>query len=427
MADYLRRQMGKTISGYLPMKIVHICHNYIDGQTYQDNELPEAHARLGHEVTVISTLDFAGSVNFPVNRTMADRMYTIGGCKILRLPLRYTSDYRLAVYKGLYQALEAEKPALIYFHGMPYFCYYDIVRYKKRHDCRLVVDFHCDFYNSSHGLLSKWLLHKGLYRAIIRCTRRHVDQYYGVTPGTIDFVQEMYGLPGDRVKLLPLGGNLHTIDAAGFPGKSDPDTTMCDTPAPCGAASWPISSSERKGKIRAALGLTSRCKLLVTAGKIDEGKKTVELIEACQQLDIPDLRLLIIGPVEPQYRLKIGEAAGDDPRILLAGWMQPAEMYRYFQAADLACFPGSQSVLWQQAICCGLPLVCYYWPGSEYLDCGGNIRFLYEQSSAALQGVLHELLTGESKLEAMAEISRTSGRSRFSYDRIAQTVLDDVD
>lgn len=409
------------------MKIVHICHNYIDGQTYQDNELPEAHARLGHDVTVISTLDFAGSVNFPVNRTMADRMYTIGGCKIVRLPLRYTSDYRLAVYKGLYQALETEKPALIYFHGMPYFCYYDIVRYKKRHGCRLVVDFHCDFYNSSHGLLSRWLLHKGLYRAIIRCTRRHVDQYYGVTPGTIDFVQTMYGLPRDRVKLLPLGGNLHTIDAAFFHEEKRSDTAICDTTFSFRGTSGPISSAERKEKIRAFLGLTSCSKLLVTAGKIDEGKKTVELIEACKQLDIPGLRLLIIGSVESHYRLKIAEAAGADPRILLAGWMQPAEMYRYFQAADLACFPGSQSVLWQQAICCGLPLACYYWPGSEYLDCGGNIRFLYEQSAAALQVVLRELFTGESQLEAMAEISRTSGRSRFSYDRIAQTVLDDVD
>lgn len=387
------------------MKIVHICHNYIDGQTYQDNELPQAHACLGHEVTVISTLDFAGSVNFPLNRSMADRIYTMGACKIVRLPLRYRADYRFALYKGLYEALKEEKPALIYFHGLPYFCYDDIIRYKKRHGCKLVVDFHCDFYNSSHSGLSKWLLHKGIYRSIIRLTRPYVDQYYGVTPGTIDFVETMYDLPAGSVKLLPLGGNLHTIDAAAQDAEGTP---------------------LKKADLRAALGLPADVKLIVSAGKLDEGKKATHLAAACAGLEGIDFRLFLIGPSSETYRLKIQEAAQGNPRIQLTGWMEPADLYRYFQAADLACFPGSQSVIWQQAICCGLPLICRYWPGGEYLDSGGNIRFLNEYSIPALRAALHELLTDETKLAHMAAVSHTLGRPRFSYERIAQTVLDDV-
>lgn len=387
------------------MKILHICHNYIDGQTYQDNELPQAHARLGHNVTVISTLDFAGSVNFPVNRSMADRIYTAGACKIVRLPLRYPADYRFALYKGLYEAIEEEKPALIYFHGMPYFCYYDIIRYKKRHGCKLVVDFHCDFYNSSHSGWSKWLLHKGLYRTIIQHTRRYVDRYYGVTPGTIDFVETMYGLPAGCVKLLPLGGNLHTIAAAGKDAEGNP---------------------LKKNDLRATLRLPVGAKLIVSAGKLDEGKKAAELAAACAGLEGVDFRLFLIGPASETYRLKIQKAAQGDPRIQLTGWMAPADLYRYFLTADLACFPGSQSVIWQQAICCGLPLICRYWPGSEYLDSGGNIRFLSEPSAPALRAALGELLTDDATLADMAAVSQTLGRSRFSYDQIAQTVLNDV-
>lgn len=387
------------------MKIVHICHNYIDGQTYQDNELPQAHARLGHDVTVISTLDFAGSVNFPVNRSMADRIYTEGACKIVRLPLRYPADYRFASYKGLYEAIEQERPALIYFHGLPYFCYYDIIRYKKRHGCKLAVDFHCDFYNSSHSSLSKRLLHGGLYRSIIHRTRRYVDQYYGVTPGTIDFVETMYHLPAGCVKLLPLGGNLHTIDAAA----KDSQGTL-----------------RKKEDLRAALGLAPGTKLIVSAGKLDKGKKAAELAAALAGLDGKDFLLLLIGPVDETYRLKIEEAARGDVRVRLTGWMAPSDLYRCFLAADLGCFPGSQSVIWQQAICCGLPLLCRYWPGSEYLDSGGNVRFLAEPSVQALRAALSELLADEAELDRMAAISRTLGRSRFSYDRIAQTVLDDL-
>lgn len=418
------------------MKIVHICHNYIDGQTYQDNELPEAHARIGHEVTVISTLDFAGSVRFPVGRGPADRIYRLGACKLVRLPLLYPADYRLAVYKGLYQALEEEKPDLIYFHGMPYFCYAAIVRYKKRHVCKLVVDFHCDEYNSSHGFLSEWLLHKGLYRSIIGLTRRYVDQYYGVTPGTLDFVQKMYGLSSERVKLLPLGGNLRTIEAAWQ------DTAACrDTAAPsdrvgsrdtaCAGenpvkAGLPENPLPTKETMRKALGLPLHAKLIVTAGKIDEGKKTAELAEACTRLRSLDFRLLVIGPVEETYRQKIAEAAGNDSRIQMLGWKSPAEIYRYFLAADLACFPGSQSVIWQQAVCCGLPLACRYWPGGEYLDCGGNVCFLPRATADALQVLVGALLADKEKLEAMAAVSRHAGRQRFSYDRIAQSILDDL-
>lgn len=392
------------------MKIVHVCHNYIDGQTYQDNELPEAHARLGHDVTVISTLDFAGSVDFYVNHSIDNHIYTLGSCKIVRLPLCYRSNYRFVVYKGLYKVLEKEKPDLIYFHGMPYFCYYDIVRYKKQHNCKLAVDFHCDHYNSSHRFISKWLLHKILYRTIIRLTRCYVDQYYGVTPGTINFVQEMYGLPQGCVKLLPLGGNLCTIKAASISLETTNE----------------IATTEKKESMRTVLGLPLHAKLIVTAGKIDEGKKTVELIEACKKLKTIDFRLIILGPVDKKYRQKIVEVAGNDTRILLLGWQEPVDIYRYFIAADLACFPGSQSVIWQQAICCGLPLICHYWPGGEYLDSGGNVCFIPEPSVARLQTLLNELLTHESKLEAMTIISRTIGRERFSYDQIARSILNDL-
>lgn len=406
------------------MKIVHVCHNYIDGQTYQDNELPEAHARLGHEVTVISTLDFAGSVGFRVDRSFDDRIYTLGSCKIVRLPLRYRADYRFAVYKGLYGALADEQPDLIYFHGMPYFCYYDIVRYKQRHGCKLVVDFHCDYYNSSHGFASEWLLHKGLYRSIIRLTRRYVDQYYGVTPGTIEFVQAMYGLPPGRVKLLPLGGNLRTIEAA---------AAGLDTAAGTDVAGESLSENilfadalGQKERLRVALGLPLRAKVIVTAGKIDEGKKTAELAAACRKLESVDFRLCVIGSVDEKYRERLDGAVGGDPRILLLGWKQPAEIYRYFLAADLACFPGSQSVVWQQAICCGLPLVCRYWPGGEYLDSGGNVCFIHQPSADRLQAVLGKLLADETELNLMATVSRTDGRDRFSYDRIARTILHDL-
>jgi glycosyltransferase involved in cell wall biosynthesis len=56
--------------------------------------------------------------------------------------------------------------------------------------------------------------------------------------------------------------------------------------------------------------------------------------------------------------------------IIYVGWVKPGEIYQYYMASDVAVYPGGQSVLWQQAIACGLPLICKYWYGCEYLDLG---------------------------------------------------------
>ena len=39
------------------------------------------------------------------------------------------------------------------------------------------------------------------------------------------------------------------------------------------------------------------------------------------------------------------------------GWVHGTDVYRYMDACDFAVFPASQSVLWQQAMSMGLPLI----------------------------------------------------------------------
>ena len=40
-----------------------------------------------------------------------------------------------------------------------------------------------------------------------------------------------------------------------------------------------------------------------------------------------------------------------------AGWVDAVDVYRMMDACDFAVFPASQSVLWQQALAMGLPLI----------------------------------------------------------------------
>ena len=41
----------------------------------------------------------------------------------------------------------------------------------------------------------------------------------------------------------------------------------------------------------------------------------------------------------------------------MVGWLNQDDLNRHLAMADLAVFPASQSILWQQAIAMGLPLI----------------------------------------------------------------------
>lgn len=382
------------------MKIIHICHTYIDGFAYQDNELPKAHAKLGHDVTIISTLDYAGCFNYSVKQSLNNKIYYTDKCKIIRLALKYKGNYRFILYKGLYSILKEENPDLIYFHELPYFNYYDVIRYKRKYNCKLVVDFHCDYYNSARGFISKFILHRGLYRFINSIAKPYVDKYYAVTPGTIDFVHSMYNIERKKIQLLPLGGDLEEIER--------------------------INKISSRSQTRMELGITENQLIIVTAGKIDYEKRTTDLIKAYKKLNNKDIHLIVIGPIDYNYKKEISILSNDNSNIHLVGWKTPQEIYRYFLASDLACFPGSQSVIWQQAICCGLPLICRYWPGGNYLDCGGNVAFIENNSETDLCNKIKNIIKSSELLKKMSDISKKYGQERFSYTNIAQKIIDDI-
>jgi len=388
------------------MKIVHIAHYFLEEYGYQDTLLPVTHAQLGHEVTVISTQQGAGAYYFKVNPELLaqKKPYYYKGCNIIRLPLKQKVNYRFARYKGLYECLTEESPDLIFFHEIPYLNYIDIIKYVKRFHCKLFVDFHCDYINSGKSVFSHFFLHKIFYRFILSMVNKYVDLYYGITPGTITFIKKMYKIPVNKIKLLPLGG---VVDDDIF-----------------------VTKDFVRAKMRQELGILDSDKLIVTAGKIDRKKNTHNLIAAVDSLKNPFVHLAIIGTFEENYYKEFESIITYNQTIHVLGWKSPEEINQYFLASDIACFPGEQSALWQQAICCGLPLLCRYWAGegTEYLDRGGNVQFLYDGSIIEIRKNIEKLLIHNTeKLQSMREVASTNGTYYFSYANIAQSIVDDFE
>jgi hypothetical protein len=97
------------------------------------------------------------------------------------------------------------------------------------------------------------------------------------------------------------------------------------------------------------------------------------------------------------------------------------ETYKYFFASDLACFPGTHSTLWEEAVGYGIPAIFKLWDGITQIDLQGNCVLLNEPiTDVSLSEVLSSIILDKEKYNKMLTIARTKGMEMFSYSRIAK-------
>ena len=117
-----------------------------------------------------------------------------------------------------------------------------------------------------------------------------------------------------------LGGSINGVDASRF---------------------RPAADAEARRSAKRALGLPPDAPVLGFVGRVVREKGVVELCEAWRALreELPDLRLVLVGPREPQDLLppEVVAALETDPRVLCAG--RVSDTPRWFAAMDLVAPP----------------------------------------------------------------------------------------
>ena len=108
-----------------------------------------------------------------------------------------------------------------------------------------------------------------------------------------------------------------------------------------------------------------------------------------------------------------------------AGWIDSKQVYSLFLASDLAIFPGTHSVLWEQSISCGLPGIFKDWDGGfNHIDCKGNVILLEDIKQDTLKKEILDLLNNYSKFIAMRNIAESNNvRDKFLYINIAKKAI----
>lgn len=380
------------------MKILHCClaNFYADGYAYQENVLPQIHKKLGHDVKIIASTE-----TYVNNRTIgyvpANTYLSQDDIPIARLAyIKGIPDCiskRVRIYHGLYWQLTNYRPDIIFLHGFQFIGILEIAKYAKHYPVTIVADCHTDFMNSAKTWVSRYILHKIIYRWCAKRIEPFVAKFWGVTPSRKRFLTDFYGISPKKVGLLVMG-----IDDSA------------------------ISYAERQSKrsdIRSRLNFTDDDFVLISGGKIGKRKNINLLLRAFNELNNSNIKLLLFGSIDNNVKSEFAQLK-DNPNICYIGWQQPEDIYDLFVAADLGIFPGTHSVLWEQAVGLGLPSIFKSWEGYEHIDVGGNCVFVHNDSADVLRDYISDIYRDKARYATMKKISEEIGPSVFSYTRIAK-------
>ena len=363
------------------MKIVMLCDYYDETCHYQENLFAKYYAKHGHDVIVLAST-FDNAFDYVADRydpTWPAREYRDGPVKVLKLPYSLNFLNKLRKFGGVDEILERERPDLIFSHDI-HLNLAEAARYKRRHpECRIIMDYHTDYSNSAKNWLSLTVLHKGIRRTFLRRYLRAIDRIFPVVPASADFLHEVYGVPYSDMDLLPLA--------------ADTDLARATRQEQCGAA------------VRGRLGIPPEATVVFTGGKLSPVKRTHLLLEAVRSLARENLHVIVVGDtgdVHADYRRLLLDLAARDPRVHFIGWTDGDEVYRYMDACNFAVFPASQSVLWQQALSMGLPIIVGRTgvQDPQYMNLYGNVIILDEPDirSAAIAERIAELADNPARL-----------------------------
>lgn len=348
-------------------KIVHIVlRDYHDDYSYQENLLSRKHCELGYDVMVITTQRYSDKNKHKAFHEVSE--YTNQyGVHISILPCRSKNNFTgifMDQSIGLYKKLTEFNPDVIFMHNFAYRDVRYIVRYALKHpQVKVYADCHTDYYNSSYNTL--YGKAKSIFaRREGSILNKVAIKFWGTTPWRVEFLRDVYKLPAEKIELLILGADEKLIENRD-------------------------RNSIRK-EIRDKYGIPQNAFLVITGGKLDKRKQQNLLMEAVEKLESENIWLLAFGTPSEEMKSVFQKFEGVK-NIVMPGWISPDDAYSLYFASDLAFFPGTHSVLWEQAVACSVPLVVKHWHGMEHVNVNGNALLMDDVSTDSICKTVKEL------------------------------------
>ena len=255
---------------------------------------------------------------------------------------------------------------MIFIHGLCSLIPSQAVRYKKKNpDTILVADNHQDKDNTIQNGLPGVLLK--FWRMRWRTWVKYFNHIYGTTSWRCDFAVETFGINDDKIDTLLLGVDTDNLS-------SDKDFV--------------------RHEIRVSLNIAPDDFVFIHGGKMNKDKMTLEVMRAFSAIEVPNTKLLLFGSVTDDIKNTFDEMLLKDPRIIYTGYIASKDVHKYFYAADFSLFPGLHSVLWEEAMGCGLPGIYRQFGKYDHTNlCGNSISVSAGISVDELRKIMYSVIT----------------------------------
>jgi len=380
------------------MKILHCCLScfYIDDYNYQENILPRIHKQNGNDVLIIASTETYID-NQRLGYVKPKAYLTNDNIVIHRIPYKkYFPRFlmkKIRDYRGTLKIIEAFKPDIIMFHGVPAFELLKIAKYKKEHrNVKLYVDSHEDKNNSGTNFFSKYFFHKLFYRWIVSKSIKFIDKILYLSAESKDFLIDFYKIPERILEFYPLGGIV--IDRA--------------------------TKSAQREEIRSLLGISPDDILFCHSGKMDEKKKTIEIIKNFVKTSNNKFKLIIIGTFTSDVSSNVMPLIQSDKRVQFLGWKKSEELLKYIAGSDLYLQPGGQSATMQNALCVGTPVLFENVKSHQFYMRGNAFAINHSDEMA---NIFEEINRNPSILKKMSEKSFAFAEEFLDYEKLAHRLL----
>ena len=317
------------------MKIVMLCEFYNETLAFQENILAKYYCKHGHDVVII-TSTFESVFDYYTDKhdnSIPEKTYIHEGAKIYKLRFRFNFLNRLRAYTSIHEILQEEKPDLIFIHDIMLNIPECVEYVRANPHCRMIMDYHADYSNSGKNWLSINVLHGVLRKWYLDKARPYLSKIYPVVPDGALFLNKVYKVPYEEMEILPLGADVDLANEN--------------------------KQNNTRNRVRAQLGIRDSELLIFTGGKLEPKKKTEVLFDALRLLDDISIYVIVVGAARDIHKEYMNELRkrSENLNVYFLGWLSTEQIYSYLAASDLAVFPACQSVIWQQAIASGLPLI----------------------------------------------------------------------
>lgn len=302
---------------------------------YQEYYLAREMAMLGHQVHVITSDRYHPFPDFESTagpllgkRVVGTGVMQMDGFTVHRLPLLWEHRNRVIV-RGVSKCLKRIRPDIVIMHGTTNLMNVMPLLRISEFGYRVIADEHNLPSVADNSLLAR-LYYAAWGAWIRRLVREGRIKLVGVADECVEFAARAFGLRREEVYNIPLGAD-HRLFR--------PDISVREA-------------------MRSELGFAQEDVVVIYTGKICHSKDPALLLDACLQIaDECRLKFLFVGNVESAYRGRFDSARAGSPRVVHVPAVSNSDLWRYYNAADIACWPKHASLSMIEAASTGLPIV----------------------------------------------------------------------